>query len=286
MRRLRFTDWVFVAVAVAIVVAAALVVSRPASGPAHSAHQRQAPVEQSPAAHSDGLSESENGYRFERVVTPETRGVAVPVAFRIIGADGPVIRFQDNQTKQVHLFAVREDMHVFQHAHPTLDGDTWRTTLALPDGGAYRMFAQFIPLDSKDPRYPVVLGVPFSVPGDTAAETVTDTGYTVTRLDEPAAVPVLKEQVLRFAIRAPDGSQVRTVQPHLGANGHLIGFHTTLLSVTHLHPTQPMGAPLTSSGMTFHTVFAERGEHRLFLEFSHGGKVHTAPLTVVVVAGS
>ena len=290
MRKLRFVDWMFAAVAVAVVVAAAFVLVQPSPVPAHSAHQRAAPTDLTPAAHSDGLSEAESGYRFERVTMPATRGPSVPVAFQILAADGrPVTRFQDNQTKQMHFFAVRDDMHVFQHVHPKLVGNTWYTSLALTDGGAYRMFAEFIPLDSKDPRHPVVLGVPFTVPGDTtlvpvpapAAETATGTGFTVVRVDEsqPSA---LRSQTLRFAIRGPDGAAVRALDPHLGANGHMTGFHTMLLSATHLHPVEPPGVPLTNGELSFQSVFAERGEYRLFLEFAHGGKVHTAALTIAV----
>ena len=289
MRTLRFTDWAFLVAAVAVVVAAAVTLTRPTPAPAHSVHQ---PTDVVPAAHSDGLSEAEGGYRFERVTMPEARGPAVPVAFRILGRDGqPQTRFVDNQTKQVHFFAVRDDMHVFQHVHPTLVGDTLHTTLSLTDGGAYRMFAEFVPLDTKDVLHPVVLGVPFSVPGDTtlvpvpppAAQAVTDTGFTVTRVDEPAQPGVMRPQSLRFAIRGPDGTPVRALDPHLGANGHMTGFHTMLLSATHLHPVEPAGAPLINGELTFRATFADRGEYRLFLEFSHGGRLHTASFTVAVV---
>ncbi|KZB79160.1 hypothetical protein [Amycolatopsis regifaucium] len=291
MRRPRLTDWVFLALAMMIGVAAAFVALRPTPGPGHSAHRPVVTADLVPAAHSDGLSEAESGYRFERVTTPAVRGPAVPVAFRILGPDGkPVTRFLDNQTKQMHFFAVRDDMNVFQHVHPTLDGETWRTALALTDGGAYRMFAEFVPLDTKDPRHPVVLGVPFTVPGDTtfvpvpapAGETVTATGYRVARVEGTDRVPLMRAQVLRFAVRDPGGALVTAVDPHLGANGHLTGFHTMLLSATHLHPVQPLGARLVNGELAFHSMFSERGEYRLFLEFSHGGRVHTAAITVAV----
>ncbi|ROP37123.1 hypothetical protein [Saccharothrix texasensis] len=289
MRNLRLTDWVFVVLAVAIVVAGALALVRSPAGPAHSAHQRSADFV--PAAHSDGLSEAESGYRFERVTVPSTRGPAVPVAFRILGPDDrPRTRFLDNQTKQLHFFVIRDDMHVFQHLHPTLVGDTWHVDVRLDDGGAYRMFAEFVPLDTKDPRHPVVLGVPFSVPGDTTlvpvpapdAGATTATGFTVTRVDEPAQPAPMRPRELRFAIRAPDGSPVRTLDPHLGAHGHMTGFHTMLLSATHLHPVQPLGVPLVDGELTFQATFAGRGEYRLFLEFAHGGVVHTAAFTIAV----
>ncbi|XVV07439.1 hypothetical protein ACQPW3_19495 [Actinosynnema sp. CA-248983] len=287
MRSLRFTDWAFLAAAVAVVAAGAITLTRPTPAPAHSTHQ----PDLVPAAHSDGLSEAEGGYRFDRVTMPAERGPAVPVAFRILGRDGqPVTTFLDNQTKQMHFFAIRDDMHVFQHVHPRLDGDTWHTTLSLPDGGAYRMFAEFVPTDTKDPRHPVVLGVPFTVPGDTslvpvpapAVSTVTADGFTVTRVDEPERPSVMRPQSLRFAIRAPDGTLAKALDPHLGANGHMTGFHTMLLSATHLHPVEPAGAPLINGELTFRAVFADKGEYRLFLEFSHNGKLHTAAITIAV----
>jgi len=288
MRKPSLVDWIFALVAVLVVAGGGVMLLRSTPGSAHSQHQQAAIV---PASHSDGLSEVEGGYRFERVVMPSGRGLAVPVAFRILSADGkPVTRFLDNQTKQMHFFVVRDDMHVFRHVHPNLDGDTWHAAVDLPDGGAYRMFAEFIPLDTKDPRHPVVLGVPFSVAGDTSlvsvpepdARTVTETGYTVTRVDEPAALPLLGERALRFAIRTPEGTPVEELEQHLGANGHMTGFHTMLLSATHLHPVEPAGAPLINGELTFRSVFAERGEYRLFLEFRHRGQLHTAAFTVAV----
>ncbi|MFD9697744.1 hypothetical protein [Lentzea sp. NPDC059081] len=288
MRKLRFTDWVFAVVALLVVAAGVYVMAQPSAG--HSLHQQQQ-VDLAPAAHSDGLSDVESGYRFEQVTTPSSRGTGVPVAFRILDSAGkPVTRFLDNQTKQMHFFSVREDMFVFEHLHPVLDGDTWHTALTLPDGGAYRMFAEFVPLDTRDARHPVVLGVPFSVPGDTtpvpvpapAAEARTADGYTVVRVDEPARPTALRPQVLRLSIRDPRGVPVSSLEPHLGANGHMTGFHTMLLSATHLHPLELAGIPLNDGELSFQAVFADRGEYRLFLEFAHGGEVHRAALTVDV----
>ena len=287
MRKLSPVDWMFALLAVAVVAGGGVMVFARSAPPMQ--HQNMGAV--GPAAHSDGLSDVESGYRFERVVVPESRGTAVPVAFRILdGAGKPVTRFLDNQTKQMHFFSVREDMFVFEHLHPVLDGDTWRTTLSLPDGGAYRMFAEFVPLDTADPRHPVVLGVPFSVPGDTTpapvpapeADAVTTNGYSVVRVDEPARPKAMTPQTLRLAIRAPDGTPVSSLEPHLGANGHMTGFHTMLLSATHLHPVELAGIPLDNGELSFQAVFADRGEYRLFLEFSHGGKLHRAAFTVDV----
>ncbi|MGX7828668.1 hypothetical protein ACTG9Q_26590 [Actinokineospora sp. 24-640] len=286
MRALRVYEWVAVAIAAVVALGLLLVIVLTPSAPAHTM-----PMAVVPAAHSDGLSDAENGYRFDPVTIPAERGADLPVAFRIVGPDGEAVTdFQPNQTKKVHFFVVRDDMFVFGHVHPELSGDTWRTAVDLPDGGAYRMFAEFIPFDSADPAHPIVLGLPFAIPGDTALNALpapaesadTGTGYTVTRLDGTKELPVRRPTVLRLAIRDAAGTPVRQVAPHLGASGHMTGFHTLLLSATHLHPVEPAGTPLIDGELTFRAAFAERGEYRLFLEFNVGGTVHTAAMTVMV----
>lgn len=287
MRALRVYEWVAVAVAGAFALGLVLVLVLSPSAPA--AHTM--PMGVVPAAHSDGLSDAENGYRFDPVTVPDERGADRPVAFRILGAgDKPVTDFQLNQTKKIHFFVVRDDMAVFAHVHPELRGDTWHTAVDLPDGGAYRMFAEFIPFDSADPTHPIVLGLPFAIAGDTeltpvpapAPSAETAAGYTITRLDGTAVIPVRQATLLRLAIRDPDGNPVARLQPHLGASGHMTGFNTLLISATHLHPVEPAGTPLINGELTFRAAFAERGEHRLFLEFNVGGTLHTASITVMV----
>ncbi|MGW5051647.1 hypothetical protein [Actinokineospora sp. NPDC004072] len=286
MRSLRLHEWV--AVGVAAVVAAGLllvIVLTPGGSSAHSMPQGI------PAAHSDGLSDAENGYRLEPVAVPTARGDARAVAFRIVGPTGAAVTdFQVNQTKKLHFFAIRDDMAVFAHVHPELRGDTWHTAIDIPDGGAYRLFTEFIPFDSADPLHPIVLGLPFTITGDTtltpipapAASADTTTGYTITRLDGPTPIPVRTPTLLRLRIQGADGQPVDRVDPHLGASGHMTGFHTLLLSATHLHPVEPAGTPLINGELTFRAAFAERGEHRLFLEFNRGGTIHRAALTVMV----
>lgn len=61
----------------------------------------------------------------------------------------------------------------------------------------------------------------------------------------------------------------------------MTGCHTMLLPAT-LPAPRGTGGTLIDGELTFRSVFAERGWHRLFLEFSHGGRLHTAAFTVAV----
>ncbi len=289
MRKLHWASWAVLGLAVVVAVTGIVfVLLRPSVGSAH--HRQQQPV-LTLAAHSDGLSDAENGYRFVPVATPTERGEAIRVAFRVIGPSGrPETEFLLNQTKQMHFFVVRDDMHVYQHVHPELVGDLWQTTIKIADGGAYRMFAEFIPRDTNDPTHPVVLGVPFSVSGETtlaevpppSVEAAVEDGFTVLRT-EGLTEPRPRETILlRLSIRNPDGTPVKALDEHLGAYGHMTGFNVTLLSATHLHPREALGTPMINGELTFQAIFAERGEHRLFLEFTSGGKIRQAAFTIFV----
>ncbi|RZS34421.1 hypothetical protein EV193_109212 [Herbihabitans rhizosphaerae] len=282
-----------VIVGLAIVAAIAVVVS---FGPSSSAPGGHAGMIMPPAGaptsttpHSDGLTDSDGGFRLKTLAVPKARGQEQPVAFQIIGPGGtPERRFTENATKQIHFFVVRDDMTGYQHRHPVLDGDIWHTTVAITDGGSYRMYAEFVPLGSTDLTHPTVLGAPFVVAGSTAvaplpppAATATAGPFTVTRPDGPTQPQVKQINQLRFAITDALGEPA-ALGAHLGAYAHLSAFNTISMSVTHLHPLQPLGDGGPPRELTFHAQFAERGEHRLFLEFAVAGVVRLAEFTLFV----
>ena len=74
---------------------------------------------------------------------------------------------------------------------------------------------------------------------------------------------------LRFAITR-DGAPVRT-QPYLGAAGHLVALREGDLAFLHVHPED--------DDVAFATAFPSAGRYRLFLQFRHAGRVHTAAFT-------
>lgn len=232
-------------------------------------------VEPSPAVHSDGLTDGFSGYLMRPVTLPAARGEAVPIAFQILGPDGlPLERYETVQTKQLHLYLVRDDMSGYQHLHPELSQAIWRTTAAVLDGGSYRLYAEFTP-PGWNTGHPIILGLNFVITGDTklqplagpAASSTVD-GLTVNRVDGTANLIVGKGTILRFA--APGAA----LEPYLGAAAHLSAFEVRTQALTHLHPA--------AEEMAFHTVFPNRGEYRLFLEFQTDGKPHTAAFTVFV----
>jgi hypothetical protein len=150
-------------------------------------------------------------------------------------------------------------------------------------GGSYRVFADFTP--SALGRG-LVLGTDVSVAGafspvplPAPAATTSVDGYDVALTGRPVAG---EESELTFTVRRA-GREVTDLQPYLGAFGHLVSLRTGDLAYLHTHPAEEAHAG-DSGGPTvrFATEFPTAGTYRLFLDFRHGGAVHTAALTVHV----
>ncbi|WP_327006080.1 hypothetical protein OHA72_01550 [Dactylosporangium sp. NBC_01737] len=194
------------------------------------------------------------------------------LSFRITGSDGrAVTAFETLHEKPLHLIVVRRDLSGFQHVHPVMDATgTWQVPLALADGGPWRAYADFTATGGPA----TVLAADLTVPGEHRSEplpapattTVVD-GYTV-RLDLHDGVTFRVER---------DGRPVTDLQPYLGAPGHLVAIAQQDLTYLHVHPT--------GAGLAFAVEGAGPGVHRLYLQFQHGGAVHTAEFTVTGFGG-
>jgi hypothetical protein len=245
-----------------------------------------------PAAPDDGLSGSHDGYTLRPVTVPTGRGAAVPLAFRVLGPDGrPAAGYAPLQERPLHLYVVREDLQFYQHLHPEPAGDTWTASVRVPDGGVYRAYAEFLPLDRAGSGHPTVLGMRFIIAGDTRAVPVpapaaraSAGGFTVRRLDGALPVAADRPAALRFQVLDDGGRAVPGLQPYLGAYAHVSAFDVYTQALTHLHPVMSASAPgpPLDGTLTFHARFANRGEQRLFLQFRVGGAVRQAAFTVAV----
>ena len=226
------------------------------------------------AAH--GLGVAENGLR---LVAPATAraGVRERFAFRVVDEHGATVRdFAIEHTKRLHLIAVRRDLTGFQHLHPRQDADgAWSTGLELRDAGAYRVFADFRPTGGMATTLAsdVLVGGAFAPRPLPAPATATRVdGYDVELRADGATAG--REAKLTYTVRR-DGRPV-AVQPYLGASGHLVALRAGDLGYLHVHPLEG-GAD--SGRIAFAATYPSAGRYRLFLQFRHEGRVHTAALT-------
>ncbi|MFY1619050.1 hypothetical protein [Micromonospora sp. WMMD736] len=229
-----------------------------------------------------GLLVSDRGYTLQPVTAPPGE-----FAFRIDGPDGqPVTRYDVAHDKRMHLIVARRDLSGFRHVHPDLAPDgTWRVATPLAGAGQWRAFADFTPTGGE----PLTLGVDVAVPGELTeralpapATSTTVDGYTVTLTGtpQPGRTSALTLTVSR------GGQPVTDLEPYLGAYGHLVALRRGDLAYLHVHPDGTPGDGRTPPGpaVTFHAEVPSAGTYRLYLDFRHGGRVHTAEFTIVAGA--
>lgn len=219
-----------------------------------------------------GLSLSQDGYRVAVRNTTLAAGRRATLHFQILDArQQPVHQFEQEHGAKLHLIIARRDLSGYQHLHPRLATDgTWSVPLTLPDPGAYRMFADFH-AGGRD----LTLGSDLFVPGDFAPRAL-PAATTSTRVDGyQIELSERSPGALHFTVRR-NGSEVRDLQPYLGARGHLVALRQGDLAYLHVHPEE---GPTPGAGISFHAEYPSTGRYRLFLQFKHQGHVHTATFT-------
>lgn len=221
------------------------------------------------------------GFRLVPERTGFTGGRPEGFRFRVVDGDGETVRdFDRKHERRMHLIVVRSDLADFQHVHPRQLADgSWQAEVDLPSGGVYRAFADFA-AEGHSATLSTDLSAagafdPEPLPQPAASADASD-GYEV-RLapGDPTAGTV------RFVVTR-DGRPVRSVDPYLGADGHLVVLREGDLEFLHVHP---VGEPGGSGPIAFEVEYSAPARYRLFFQFKHEGKVRTAAFTQDVGEG-
>jgi Domain of unknown function (DUF4396) len=243
-----------------------------------------------------GLSVAEGGMRVEMASSTARAGIPTTLEYRVVDEGGnPVTDFEIEHTKPMHLIVVRRDLTGFQHLHPTMRADgTWTTPVTLPEAGSYRVYADFVN-DGENRTLAGDLNVdgPVDWRALPAAGDVARTADSYEVRLEGGGSTAGGGGELAFSV-SRDGQPVQ-VQEYLGADGHLVALRESDLAFLHVHPVEgehagsgneaaPEGS-MEAEPIRFETDFPSAGSYRLFLQFKHDGRVHTAAFTREVSDG-
>ncbi|MDN3024043.1 hypothetical protein [Streptomyces sp. S.PB5] len=263
--------------------------SAPAS---HGSHEESPDAGGGAGGHAPGgLQISEGGYRLDLKTPSVTAGRQSELRFAIRDGDGrAVTAYRREHDKELHLIVASRDLATYRHLHPARAADgTWSIPVALPRAGDYRVFADFTPARKNAEN--LTLGADLAVSGTYAPQplpapdtTATVDGYQVQLTGglRPGAESEVKLKVSRA------GKPVTDLQPYLGAYGHLVALRSGDLAYLHVHPNGEPGDGRTAPGpdISFTATAPSSGSYRLFLDFKHEGRVHTAAFTVKAGAAS
>ncbi len=229
----------------------------------------------------DGTRVSEVGYSLTGVrVTERAEGIG-ELSFRIEDYEGdPVTDYVEEQTKDLHLYVVNDDLTVFRHLHPTRDEDgTWTAPFDVPDAGTYRVVTEFIAVDEGGNGDHVVLGRPLALPPGDPGDTVGGDGVVDVTVTEPPVAGL--EGELRLMVRDAARQPVK-LGTFLGAYAHVTGFDEETGAMVHLHPLGPPDVTEDGSELTFHAEIEQPGDYRLFVQVRVDGFLHTVPVELTV----
>ncbi len=232
------------------------------------------------AAAVRGLSLEQDGYRLQEVRAPGSVSQPGSISFAIVGADGNrVTEYETSHEKQLHLIVVRSDGTEFRHAHPRLDADgVWALPWEWKSAGTHRIFADFVPAASGEDvtltRIADVAGEFDPVKPPSVSRSSRVAGFDVTLSGSLSA----SEASTLTATVSRDGAPVTTLQPYLGAYGHLVALREGDLAYLHVHPEgdEPSADSVSGPDVEFMTEAPTPGRYLLYLDFKVDGQVHTA----------
>lgn len=243
------------------------------------------------SADPPGLSLAQDGYALSAVRAPVAPNDRATLSFTIAGPSGtPLLDYATVHDKQLHLIVVRSDGQHFAHVHPVLDQATgiWSMPWMWKAAGTYRVFADFQPAQAGSTKLTLTRAV--DVAGELAPSPPLTTrtsdkiaGYTVD-LDGTLTAGVSKQLTAKVT---RDGKPATTLQPYLGAYGHLVALREGDLAYLHVHPegAEPVGGRTGGPAVSFAATAPTAGRYLLYLDFKADDTVHTASFVVDAAPG-
>jgi DMSO/TMAO reductase YedYZ heme-binding membrane subunit len=202
--------------------------------------------------------------------------------------------------KKMHMLIVDESLTYFNHIHPQQLQDKFEIKTTFPQDGIYHIYTNYQPIGNPEQvsHHTFIIGTnpppnpSLQTPDAHASKTVGT--YEVTLLTTPAPPNApfinLGKQTLTFKITDKDTKkEIATLEPYLGAFGHLTMINQKTYDYIHAHPTTThTPTPQERSGPTidFRPMPLEKnvtpGIYRLFLEFKHNKQIHMIDFTIQV----
>lgn len=274
----------------------------------HSGHEMKNVEKNEPAA-------KEFRAEFSSVPAAVNAGTAANLIFTVRDRKGATVKdLQIVHEKPMHLLVVSKDLAEFYHIHPEPQPDgSYAVTHVFPNGGDYRLYADFTPPNAAQVVEPIELKVAgaererAALAPDQNFEKTVDNLRVV--LKPSADIKAGQELMLDFqTFDAATGKPATDLQNYLGELAHFVIISEDLKDFVHAHPMSKnehgamknaghhdhhgagghahgnekkteTGSP---SEVSAHTTFPRSGRYKIWAQFQRGGNVITVPFVVSV----
>lgn len=231
-------------------------------------------------------SHADNGKKYEMTFksNPSTieAGKPTKLSFRPeeAGKTGSLVPLELVHEKKIHLLIMSKDLSYFAHEHPdyTSEGSyVWEHK--FPAGGEYLLFQDYTPEGAGHQLGRQEIKVSGK---ETSAKKLGEQnlvwegeGYKATLASaKPFEVGTSIE--LKATIQK-NGKPVTDLENYLGALAHMVIVSEDTKEYLHVHP---MESTTKGPDIILHTNFPKKGKYKVFMQFSHEGKIHTSSFIV------
>uniref|UniRef100_B8HZN0 YtkA-like domain-containing protein n=1 Tax=Cyanothece sp. (strain PCC 7425 / ATCC 29141) TaxID=395961 RepID=B8HZN0_CYAP4 len=197
-------------------------------------------------------------------------------------------QFDRFQEQIMHVIAVSQDLQIFQHLHPTYQGNgRFVVATHFPKSGNYTLFSDYQPAGQAEQ----VSVLKTKVDGDTPfvsqinwSRTKTF-GQTIVSF-APAKVAIKAEEDVTLQFNLEDATTqqpITDLQPYLGEKGHLVILRQSknLSRKDYIHAHAVQNTP--ANQVHFVTSFPQPGKYKLWGQFNRNGNIITADYWVEVI---
>jgi len=222
-------------------------------------------------------------------------GLSANLQIRQFQLDGktPILNYDADMQKLIHLIVVRDDFATFAHLHPTFETTTgtFAQTFTKEPNHRYYVYADTVPRHVGQQVFRFTMESDGPLATYKAASTPSSTSvvaapYTVTLAR--TTLPANQAQTLTITI-FEGGRPARDLGTYLGALAHAIFINTSTLQYAHVHAmargsTMSMVMPAQAGPfMQMMVPPLPAGIYKLWIQFSGArAVVYTAPFTILV----
>lgn len=207
-------------------------------------------------------------------------GEKVFVAMKLINASGAVIQPHElaiTHTEPLHLLVVDESLEDYHHIHPEPmgPGGEWAFDFTPYRAGRYRVFAEFVPSRT---RQKVTATTEFTV---SPASVVLAKPQAELPLVSLQSIPQQMSRAVENSLTVKFGEPL-TLQPVMGALGHMVAFDESLSGYAHLHPKYTGREKAAEPELAFAFNTEKSGRYRLWAQVKVDDEERFLPFDVVV----